>query len=56
MKGNTIVALRLVKDRLFRVADILNFNITKELIDEVKRSHFKYVQYVYVERILKEKM
>ena len=54
MKENTIVALLVVKDELFRVSDILNFNITKELIDEVKSSHFKYVQYLDEERKQKE--
>lgn len=43
---NKIVALRFVKDELLRVVVILNFNITKGLIGELKSSHLKYVQYM----------
>ena len=40
--GDTVVALRIVKDELNHVGSVTRFNIDKELIKEVKLSCSKY--------------
>ena len=39
---DTITALRMVKDELLRVGDVLEFPITRELLDSVSASWSKY--------------
>ena len=52
---DTIVALRIVKDELRRVGEVVNFKFTKELIDEVKGARSKYMADLEEKNALKEK-
>lgn len=54
MKEKTIEALRFVKDELFRIGGVLKFNISQDLLMEVKGAHSKYVADLEEEKSLRE--
>ena len=50
IKGETLEAIRIVKDFIIRRKGIMNIEITKELLDHCKSSHTRYQCYLDLQK------